>query len=93
MNDSRKDELLDDLKKMRPDENDPKVERGDSTYFGVELIDGKMACAACKTVEPKAQMVMHADGREFFSWTYQCPCGNYITVRTRRAKNDLMRHA
>lgn len=35
------------------------------------------------------KMVCHADGRDFYRYTYNCECGNIINVDTKRDKSDM----
>lgn len=67
---------------------DKGIVKGRSTYFGVEEIDGKLACSRCKTINPKVKRIIHLDGTKFFSSTYQCDCGNGITINTEREEDD-----
>ena len=46
-----------------------------------EKEDGTIVCEKCGC--DRMQLVMHADGRDFFDYTYRCAkCGKPITVRT-----------
>ncbi|MCM0757430.1 hypothetical protein M7775_02465 [Sporomusa sphaeroides DSM 2875] len=63
--------------------------RGRSTYYGIVVVDGDLACEQCKTRKPACTTVMHADSTKSYTWVYKCDtCGNYITMETQRSKKD-----
>ena len=65
------------------------IKKGTTQYDGVIEIDGNLACEGCKTVNPSGQMVMHMDGKDFYSTVYKCGiCGNQISVMNKRSKKD-----
>jgi len=64
------------------------IKRGNTTYDGVIEKDGKLVCQKCQKPEAKCKAVMHIDGKEFFSWQYECECGNGILVSTKRTGED-----
>ena len=67
---------------------EPKIVRGNSTYYGVVEIEGEIACAKCKTIGPKAKMVMHMDGTDFYTNVFECECGNRIQQDSKRSMED-----
>lgn len=80
---------VDELRKILGDEEDEnKIIIGDTTYGGVILTNDKLTCSKCKKVEPKAKMVCHMDGTDFYSNVFQCECGNQITMTTKRSGED-----
>lgn len=38
----------------------------------------------------KAKMTAHIDGRDFYSYSYKCECGNEICIKRKRSKSDMM---
>lgn len=45
----------------------------------------------CGCENPSLRMTCHMDGREFYTYNYQCTCGNSISVTRQRAEDDMMR--
>lgn len=53
------------------------IKKGNTTYYGVIEIDGKLA------------LVCHMDGRDFYKNVYNCAkCGNVLEVEQKRNKRD-----
>ena len=44
----------------------------------------------CGCENPELKMTCHIDGKDFFSYNYQCTCGNTIAVTHKRTKEDMM---
>jgi late competence protein required for DNA uptake (superfamily II DNA/RNA helicase) len=66
------------------------IKRGNSTYSGVIESNGKIVCEQCKNENAKCESTMHMDSTKWYSWTYECECGNAIVVKTDRDEEDMM---
>lgn len=53
----------------------------------VKKDNGDIICN-CQPEGGLTRLVSHADGVDFYQNTYNCQCGNVITVRILRAKED-----
>lgn len=52
----------------------------------IETEDG----ITCGCGNPSLRMVCHMDGKDFYSYQYNCSCGNSILMECKRDKEDLM---
>ena len=44
----------------------------------------------CGCGNPRLKTVCHIDGRDFYSYSYSCDCGNSIIMKCKRSEEDLM---
>ena len=44
----------------------------------------------CGCEKPSLRMVCHMYGKDFYSYQYNCSCGNSILMECKRDKEDLM---
>lgn len=44
----------------------------------------------CGCGNPSLKMICHIDGKDFYSYQYSCSCGNHISIKCKRNKEDLM---
>lgn len=52
----------------------------------IETKDG----ITCGCKNPSLKMVCHIDGKDFYSYSYSCDCGNSIVMNCKRSEEDLM---
>ena len=50
----------------------------------IETEDG----ITCGCGNPQLRMTMHIDGVDFYSYQYQCQCGNCFEVSYKRSKDE-----
>ena len=64
------------------------IEKGDMTVSDTKdnLIETKDGIT-CGCGNPKLTMTCHIDGVDFYSYQYQCQCGNCIKVRYKRMED------
>ncbi len=70
-----------------------KIEKENMTFEDtmdmlIETKDG----ITCGCKNPSLKMVCYIDGRDFYSYSYSCDCGNSIVMNCKRDKGDLMRY-
>ena len=64
------------------------IEKGDMTVSDTNnnLIEAKDGIT-CGCEKPSLTMACHIDGVDFYSYQYNCQCGNSITVRYKRMED------
>lgn len=65
------------------------IEKGDMTVSDTKdnLIETKDGIT-CGCENPSLKMTSHIDGIDFYSYQYNCQCGNSITVDYKRKKGE-----
>ena len=67
------------------------IEKGDMTVSDTNnnMIETKDEIT-CGCGNPSLTMTCHIDGVDFYSYQYQCKCGNSITVKRIRMKGKYL---
>ena len=65
------------------------IEKGDMTVSDTNdnLIETKDGIT-CGCGNPKLTMACHIDGVDFYSYQYNCKCGNCVEVSYKRSKDE-----
>ena len=65
------------------------IEKGDMTVSDTKdnLIETKDGIT-CGCENPNLKMTSHIDGVDFYSYQYNCQCGNIINVKYKRKKGE-----
>lgn len=58
------------------------IEKNGTTYEGFKETNGNLVCENCGGNEGK--MVMHLDGKTFYTSVFECKCGNRLSIKTKR---------
>lgn len=64
------------------------IRKGKSTYEGFKEVDGKLVCEKCGGTT--GRLISHIDGTDFYGSSYECECGNVLSVTSKRSKEDMM---
>lgn len=60
------------------------ITKGRHTYIGFQDIDGKIVCGCCGGT--RAKIIAHIDAVKSSSTTFECECGNVMTVISERSE-------